>query len=113
MSYEGDRYMWLVVMFDLPVLTKVQRGRAARFRRFLLKDGYLMLQLSVYARICNGSEMTGKHLKRLQDGIPPEGSVKALQITDKQYGQMKFLVNTGRKNAHPGHLGPTDQLLLF
>lgn len=105
--------MWLLVMFDLPVLTKEQRGRAVKFRKFLLRDGYIMLQLSVYARICNGSEMNEKHMKRLSQNLPPEGSVKVLQITDRQYGRMKFLVSAGEKNARPSHLGPSNQMVLF
>lgn len=43
--------MWLFVFFDLPVKTKPERRTATRFRNFLLKDGYMMIQFSVYARI--------------------------------------------------------------
>ena len=41
---------WMIVAFDLPVVEKEQRKAATRFRKFLLDDGYQMLQFSVYAR---------------------------------------------------------------
>lgn len=84
--------MWLMVFFDLPVKTKVQRRTATKFRKFLLDDGYIMLQYSVYTRICRGQDAVEKHVGRLLKSLPKEGSVRALQITDKQYARMKTLV---------------------
>jgi CRISPR-associated protein Cas2 len=109
MSLEGTRYMWLFVFFDLPVKTKDERGRANKFRRFLLQDGYLMMQLSVYARICNGRERLDKHVKRLEGNIPPAGSVRYFELTDKQYGRMKLLVGKPTNNEK----NRAKQLLLF
>ena len=48
-----NKFMRMMVIFDLPVLTAKQRKMATRFRNFLLTDGYTMLQYSVYVRICN------------------------------------------------------------
>lgn len=101
--------MWLFVFFDLPVKTKTERRAATRFRNFLLKDGYMMLQFSVYGRICNGHERVDKHLKRLSASLPKSGSVRALQITDKQYERMKTLVGTKRINEKT----KAEQLILF
>jgi CRISPR-associated protein Cas2 len=109
MSATEDRFMWVFVFFDLPVMTKEQRKAATQFRNFLLKDGYMMIQYSVYARICNGQERVDKHMKRVQDNLPRTGSVRALQITDKQYGRMKILVGNKQNNEKKG----SDQLLLF
>ena len=53
MSY---RFMRVLVLFDLPVLTGDQRREYARFRKFLLKSGFLMLQESVYCKLENGSD---------------------------------------------------------
>ena len=86
------KYMRLIVFFDLPVVTKRDRKIYAQFRKFLIKDGYDMLQFSVYSRICNGNEGTNKHISRLIHNLPQKGSVRYLQITEKQYTQMKFLV---------------------
>jgi CRISPR-associated protein Cas2 len=109
MPVGGDKYMWLMVFFDLPVTTKEARQTATRFRNFLLKDGYVMLQYSVYARVCNGAERVDKHLKRLQTVLPRKGSIRALQVTEQQYGRMKILLGNQAQNEKKG----AEQLLLF
>ncbi|MCX8035123.1 MAG: CRISPR-associated endonuclease Cas2, partial [Candidatus Dojkabacteria bacterium] len=55
-----SKYMRILVLFDLPVVTKKQRKIYARFRKALIKDGYDMIQFSVYQRICNGLDMVDK-----------------------------------------------------
>ena len=109
MSITKDEFMWIMVFFDLPVKDKEERKQASQFRNFLLKDGYMMLQFSVYARICNGQDRVDKHFVRLQAHLPHKGSVRAMQITDKQFGRMKTLVGTRRKNEET----KAEQLLLF
>lgn len=101
--------MWLFVFFDLPVQSAPERRTATRFRNFLLKDGYMMIQFSVYARICNGQDRLDKHLRRLQGVIPEKGSVRAMQVTDKQYERTKILVGNRRKNEET----KAEQLVLF
>ncbi|PZU82149.1 MAG: CRISPR-associated endonuclease Cas2 [Shinella sp.] len=66
MEADEVRFMWLMVFFDLPVKTKPQRRRASQFRQFLKKDGYMMLQLSVYARVCRGQDAVDKHIRRVR-----------------------------------------------
>lgn len=107
---KGDlRHMWIIVFFDLPVTKPEQRKAATRFRNFLLKDGYIMLQYSVYARVCKGQEAVGKHLKRTQAHLPQEGSIRALQVTDKQYARMRILLG----NLVPEETTGGEQLLFF
>jgi CRISPR-associated protein Cas2 len=98
MKPEEARFMWLFVFFDLPVGTKAERRHATRFRNFLKDDGYLMLQFSVYARICRAEEAVDKHVSRVIKALPPTGSVRALQVTDKQYARMKMLIGDSTKN---------------
>ena len=62
--------MRIIVFFDLPVVNKKERKVYAQFRKFLLKDGYDMVQYSVYSRLCNGNDMMNKHLKRLGQSLP-------------------------------------------
>ena len=50
------RIMWLFVMFDLPTNTKVERRNATLFRKALEKDGFTMMQYSVYIRHCASKE---------------------------------------------------------
>ena len=92
MGVETRRYMRLLVFFDLPVVTRAERRAYTIFRRFLLNDGYDMIQFSVYGRILNGNDAEQKHLKRLIDNLPPEGSVRCLTVTERQFASMKMLV---------------------
>jgi CRISPR-associated protein Cas2 len=109
MPKDGVRFMRLLVFFDLPVKTKPERRSATRFRNFLLSDGYIMVQLSVYSRICRGQEAVQKHLARLQQNLPASGCIRSLQVTEQQYGRMQIHVGELKKTEK---IGPT-QLLLF
>lgn len=91
------RILWMLVFFDLPVGTKVQRRAATRFRNFLKDDGYMMLQWSVYARVCRGEDAAEKHTLRVTKNLPKRGSVRALQVTDKQYARMRLLLGDAGK----------------
>lgn len=110
MSLETRRFMRLLVFFDLPVVTKAERRAYALFRRFLVNDGYDMIQFSVYGRILNGQDALEKHYKRLVENLPPEGSVRCLSVTEKQFASMKLLV--GQPHFQEKAV-KTNQLLLF
>lgn len=102
--------MRLLVLFDLPVKRKKDRQIYARFRKFLIRDGYDMIQFSVYARICNGQEALEKHVKRLKQNAPPRGSVRYLQLTEKQFTDMKVLTGEKKPKEDPRFV---RQLTLF
>jgi len=93
--------MRLFVLFDLPVKTRADRKAYARFHKFLLRDGYDMIQLSVYARICNNPEAVETHVLRLQAHKPPDGSVRYMRVTEKQFTQMQVLVGTKKRKEDP------------
>lgn len=80
--------MWILVFFDLPVITKTERKQATQFRNNLLKDGFSMLQYSVYIRHCASLQNTTVHVKHVKQTVPPKGKVSILLITDKQYGDI-------------------------
>lgn len=88
MELNGYRIMWLFVFFDLPTETKKDRRNAQQFRKNLIKDGFTMMQFSVYNRHCASSESADVHEKRVNDLLPPLGKVSMLRITDKQYGNI-------------------------
>ncbi len=102
MKAEEIRFMWLFVFFDLPVGTKDQRRAATKFRNYLKNDGYMMLQWSVYARVCRGEDGTMKHIARVTKNLPRTGSVRALQVTDRQYGRMRLLLGEKTPDEKPG-----------
>ena len=109
MLINGYRCMWVVAMFDLPTDTKRARKHYAQFRKFLLEDGFTMMQFSVYARHCASKENAEVHIGRIQRHLPPDGEVRVLSITDKQFERMMIFWGKMRKAPEP----PPCQLELF
>ncbi|HUY90617.1 MAG TPA: CRISPR-associated endonuclease Cas2 [Pirellulales bacterium] len=101
--------MWLLTMFDLPVDTKKARKAYTRFRKELLRDGFVMMQYSVYVRHCPSEENAQVHLSRVQRWLPDDGEVRLLSLTDKQFERMRIFWGKLRKPAPP----PSRQIELF
>ena len=64
--------MWILIMFDLPTETKLQRKRYSEFRKSLIQDGFTMFQFSIYVRNCASRENTKVHIDRIKNLIPEE-----------------------------------------
>ncbi len=101
LSLSGYRVVWIIAMFDLPTDTKQAKKDYALFRKNLLKDGFAMLQYSVYVRHCASEENADVHFERVKNFLPPEGEVRLLKITDKQYGRIETYWGKKRKPQEP------------
>lgn len=108
-ALSGYRLMWVMALFDLPVVSKPERKRATAFRNFLLDQGFEMVQFSVYARFAPGRERAEALTRKIGAAVPPDGKVDVLYFTDKQYEQ---IVSFRGKTAGPRPVRPT-QLALF
>lgn len=102
--------MRIIVLFDLPTVTKAERRAYTLFRRFLINDGYDMIQFSIYGRVVANRDAEEKHSARVIVNLPPEGSVRVLTVTEKQYASMKILVGLPLFQEKKVN---TDQMLLF
>ena len=102
--------MWVVSMFDLPTYDREKRRAYARFRKDLIKDGFSMMQYSVYVRHCSSVENANLHVQRMRYLVPEEGEVRFLLITDRQFERM---VTVFGKKTLPKKLPEPTQLLLF
>ncbi len=91
----GYTSMYLFVFFDLPVKRKSDRKAYDRFRKALLKDGFTMLQYSVYARYCVDNRVLEQHRVAVREALPPKGGVRMVAITSKMFEKMEHYV--GRK----------------
>jgi CRISPR-associated endoribonuclease Cas2 len=89
MSY---RFMRVIVLFDLPVTTAAQRREYTRFRKFLLKSGFVMQQESVYSKLALNTTVAQRIAENVRKSKPNEGLVQMLTITEKQYSRMEILV---------------------
>ena len=109
--------MWLFVFFDLPTTLKKERKAATLFRKNLERDGFSMMQFSVYVRHCASRESCDVHIRRVKALLPEVGKVSILCVTDKQFsnihnfwGQPKSISQSKIKNKT---IGVPIQLELF
>ncbi len=109
LQLSGYKGMWMITMFDLPVETAEDRRHATQFRNMLLREGYSMLQFSIYGRYFPSEEASEPYKKRIRQGIPSRGEVRLLYITDKQFEKMEIFMSKKKRKAEE----PTPQLLLF
>lgn len=109
MQLSSYRAMWIIAMFDLPVDTKAARRNYSLFRKFLLSDGFTQLQFSVYGRHCSSEENADVHLKRIERNLPPDGEVRVITVTDRQFERMRIF--WGKMRSSPSI--PPGQLALF
>lgn len=89
--------MWVIVLFDLPTDTKRARQQYSRFRKALLDDGFTMMQYSVYMRHSASEENAQVHVKRIKAKLPPDGEVRIVKITDKQFAKIQVFYGKRRK----------------
>ena len=83
-------------MFDLPVLTSKNMRDYRKFRKYLIRSGFLMLQESVYCKLAPNSVAADSIIDNIRKNKPPEGLVQALKITEKQFSKMEYVVGEKR-----------------
>ncbi len=101
--------MWMLVLFDLPVIEKKERKEATDFRNFLLDCGFSMMQYSIYTKVLSGNDACDKYYHLIEKALPNKGKVEVLTITDRQFENIKSFSNcvkTQKKNN-------SKQFLLF
>lgn len=103
------RILWVLVFFDLPTETKMQRKIYAKFRKDILRDGFQMFQFSIYMRHCSSRENADVHVKRVKKILPAKGHIGIMCITDKQFGMMEIFYGHSSTTAAP----PIQQLEMF
>ncbi len=95
--FGGLNTMWIIVMFDLPTEDKQMRKDYTKFRKFLLNDGFAMMQYSVYMRHSSSDENAYVHSNRIKASLPPDGEVRIIKITDKQFSRIEVFYGKKRK----------------
>jgi len=101
--------MWLFAMFDLPVDKPELRREYTQFRAALLRQGFTMLQYSVYCHYAASEETEETLRKRVHAALPSHGQVRVVSITDRQFEKMEIYVGKKRKPVED----PPMQLMLF
>lgn len=86
------RFMRLMLFFDLPMNTRKERRAYSRFRKYLISNGFTMVQFSVYSKIFPNRSALDTYMMTLRQNLPFHGSVRAMAVTEKQYNKMYLLV---------------------
>lgn len=101
--------MRVLVMFDLPVGSSEQRKEYTRFRKFLIKNGFLMMQESIYCKLALNAMVVNAIKDQVYKNKPKEGLVQLLTITEKQYERMEIIVGSEQKEV----LESDERLVIF
>ena len=101
--------MWMIVLFDLPVVEKKERKDATDFRNFLLDCGFSMMQYSIYTKVLSGGDACNKYYHLIEKALPNKGKVEILTITDRQFENIKSYSDSTKKQKKNN----SQQFLLF
>ncbi len=88
----GFRFMRMMVFFDLPTISLEDKRNYRQFRKLLIKNGFIMLQESVYCRMLTSPSMENSIKNLIHNNKPPKGLVQVLGITEKQFVKMDYVV---------------------
>ncbi|MCH5265519.1 MAG: CRISPR-associated endonuclease Cas2 [Lachnospiraceae bacterium] len=88
--------MRVMVFFDLPTLTLENRREYTKFRKFLIRNGFIMVQESVYSKLALNTTVANAVVENVRKNKPSEGLVQLLTITEKQYSKMEFILGEGQ-----------------
>lgn len=84
--------MRVIVMFDLPTDTSMDRRHYRWFRKFLVDEGFVMMQESIYTKICLNLHSVNKVELNIRKNCPPHGLVQVISVTERQFAGMKLIV---------------------
>ena len=87
-----DSFMRIILFFDLPMITEDDKRIYTRFRKELVRNGYMMLQFSVYSKICTNREAAVNNILKIKKNVPEKGSIRILLVTEKQYSKMEIIL---------------------
>ena len=96
-------------MFDLPVVTSVERKEYTRFRKYLIKSGFLMMQESIYCKLSPNSTLADAVVENVRKNKPEKGLVQVLRVTEKQFAKMEYIVGEGYTEV----LSSDDRLVIL
>ena len=88
----GFRFMRMIVFFDLPTLTNEDKRNYRKFRKVLIKNGFIMLQESVYCKMMPSPSMEKSMKNMVHNNTPPKGLIQTITITEKQFVKMDYIV---------------------
>ena len=95
----NNRFMRLIVFFDLPTVTSENRRNYRKFRKNLILTGFFMLQESVYCRMVINEAMAKSVAVKIESFKPPEGMICVMTVTEKQFAGMTFIIGENKSDV--------------
>ena len=99
--------MRTIVFFDLPTITEENRRDYRKFRKVLIKNGFLMMQESVYCRMLINPTAEKSVVDIIRRNKPPDGIVQVLTVTEKQFSHMEYIC----RKAHSDIISTDERLI--
>ena len=84
--------MRVIVMFDLPVTSSGDIREYNKFRKYLLKSGFMMMQESIYCKLSQNQVAADCVVENIKKNKPPKGLVQVMKITEKQFARIECIV---------------------
>lgn len=103
------RYMRMLVFYDLPMETAKDRKIYSKFRKFLISEGFIMMQKSVYTKLALNMSVVNSEKEKINKNKPPQGIVQLLSITEKQFSEIECIVGEVTSNT----LSDTERLTIL
>lgn len=103
------REMRVFVMFDLPIGTAEERRAYTKFRKFLMKNGFIMMQWSIYSKLCLNSSAVKATYEKVKKSVPSKGIVQLMVVTEKQYASIEYL--TGESSSE--YVNSIERLIIL
>lgn len=87
----------ILVMYDLPVQTNSNRKAGEKFRKYLIRHGYIFVQKSVYAKLIRNRRNMLQEISLLKKEIPQEGIINVLPLRLDEFFRMETILGEAFK----------------
>lgn len=101
--------MRTIVFFDLPNVYSKDKRNYLLFRKFLINEGFIMMQESVYSKIVLNSQVSNALLERIRKKAPKKGIIQVLTITEKQYAKIEYIIGSSNNKI----INNSDRLIVL
>lgn len=104
-----NRIMRTIIFFDLPNIYLKDKKNYLKFRKYLINEGFIMMQESVYSKLILNKQQSILLLDRLRKNAPKKGLIQVLTITERQYSQIEYIIGSNESKI----IDTEDKLIIL
>ena len=101
--------MRVLIFVDLPMETAKERKIYSKFRKFLINEGFIMMQKSVYTKLALNNSIVNSIKEKIYKNKPEKGIVQLLTITEKQFSSIEYIIGNKDNNI----LDDTERMIIL